>query len=220
MGPTADSVERPTTGTGPARAYDFEVTTLRWLDARPEELTAVVLDSERLYQWCPTVFDLIDRGGPDGLGMALRLQAKGFLPHTFALEARVVGVVPHRFMRIAVSGDFEGVGDLTVVPDGAGCRLELDWRLSGYPWLRPLIRVFHGVFIRNHDWVMRRTFRLLEREVRRRREEDGQVTLPLARFPHNFFHGRQRRRSVKSDHRQRRVWRSSRRRSVLRNKPL
>jgi hypothetical protein len=139
------------------------------LDARPEELTAVVLDPEHLYQWCPTVFELVDRGRPDGVGMTLRLQAKGFLPHTFSIVARVVDVVPDRFMRIAVSGDFEGVGDLSVEPDGAGCRLQLDWHLSGYPWLRPLIRAFHGVFVRNHTWVMRRTFRLLEAEVHRRR---------------------------------------------------
>jgi hypothetical protein len=162
-----------TASTGPTaaqeRGHDFEVTTCRWLDARPEELTAVVLDPEHLYKWCPTVFELIDRGQPDGLGMALQLAAKGFLPHRFSLVARVVDVVPHRFMRIAVSGDFEGTGDLSVVPDGAGCLLQLDWHLSGYPWLRPLLRVFHGVFVRNHTWVMRRTFRLLEAEVHRRR---------------------------------------------------
>ena len=198
VGSTAESVDWPETAKGPERRYDFEVATRRWLDARPEELTAVVLDPERLHQWCPTVFQLVDRGQPDGLGMALRLQAKGFLPHSFSLVARVVDVVPHRFMRIAVSGDFEGVGDLSVVPDGTGCQLKLDWRLSGYPWLRPLIRVFHWVFIRNHTWVMRRTFRLLEAEVHRRRDAGGQITRPQATFPHNLalFRAWQRRHSV------------------------
>src|ERR1700694_2273928 len=183
VGSTAESVDWPETAKGPERRYDFEVATRRWLDARPEELTAVVLDPERLHQWCPTVFQLVDRGQPHGLGMALRLQAKGFLPHSFSFVARVVDVVPHRFMRVAVSGDFEGVGDLSVVPDGAGCQFQLHWRISLMHPLRPLVVVFHWVFVQNHKSAMRRTCRLLEAEVHRRREASGQITRARVRVP-------------------------------------
>jgi polyketide cyclase/dehydrase/lipid transport protein len=188
MGSTPDSVGWPKTGASPDRDYDFEVTTTGWLDAHPEELTAVVLEPEMLHQWCPRVFmsaELIDRGRPDGLGIAMHLHTKGFLPPSFSFVVRVIDVMPDRFMRVAVSGDFEGVGDLFVVPDAGGCRFQVDWRISLMHPLRRLVLLFHWVFAGNHKWAMRRTCRLLEAEVHRRREASGQMTRARARlFPH------------------------------------
>jgi len=201
MGSTPDSVESPKTGADPDRGYDFDVTTLRWLGVHPEELTAILLEPELLHQWCPSVFrygEVIDPGRPDGLGIAMRVHTKAFLPPGFSFVARVVDIVPHRFMRVAVSGDFEGVGDFSLVPDGGGCQFQLHWRISLMHPLRPLVQVFHWVFVQNHKLAMRRTCRLAEAEVHRRREASGQITRAPVRFPHNLvvFRNRQHRHAA------------------------
>jgi hypothetical protein len=170
---------------------DFDITTEWRLDAQPEELTAIVLDAQLLHIWCPTVFmhgEVTDRGRPDGLGIAIRLHTKGFLPHSFFFVARIVDVIPHRFMRIAVEGDFEGAGELWVEPDTAGgCAARLHWRTSVlHPWLKPLVRVLHPVFVWNHKWAMRRTWRLLQAEVDRRRSAKRGFAKAAATFPHNL----------------------------------
>lgn len=183
MGSTPDAVDD----------YDFELTTVRWLDARPEELTDVGLDPEQLDRWCSSVFmygEVVDRGAADGLGMELRLHVKGFLPHSFFIVVRIVDVVQHQFMRVAVSGDLEGIGDVTVVPDGNGCTWQLDWRMSvTRSWMRPLTRtrVVHRLLLWNHMWAMRRACRLVVDEVhRRRRESNGESASDRATFPHNL----------------------------------
>ncbi|MCH9731180.1 MAG: hypothetical protein K0U84_16140 [Actinomycetia bacterium] len=200
MGQSSDSVERLNTGAGSEPTYDFEAKTQRWLDARPEELTAV-MDPENVDQWCPSVFlhsELLDRGQPDGLGMALRLHTKGFLPHSFFFVARIVDVVPHRYMRVVVSGDFEGIADIFIVPDGAGSQFQLHWRIAlMHPWLRPLVRALHWAFVPNHKWAVRHICQLVEAEVHRRREPGDQIAQARATFPHNLvaFRNWQRRRA-------------------------
>lgn len=201
MGPTSDSAGTPARGARSDLTYDFESKTQRWLDARPEELTAV-LDPEHVHQWCPSVFlhsEIIERGDPDGLGMALRLHTKGFLPHSFFFVARIVDVVPHRYMRVTVNGDFEGIADIFIEPDGTGSQFRLHWRIALlHPWLRRLVRVFNWAFVPNHKWAVRHICRLVEAEVHRRREPDGQITRERATFPHNLvaFRNWQRRRAA------------------------
>ncbi|MFY9917413.1 MAG: hypothetical protein WAL26_03325 [Mycobacterium sp.] len=202
MEPTADSFEAPPPGKGSRGNHDFVINTVRWLDARPEELTDVCLEPELLDQWCSSVFmdgKVVDRGGIDGLGMTLHLHVKGFMPHSFFIAVKIIDVVRHHWMRVAVSGDLEGVGDVTLVRDGDGCQFLLDWRMSfGRPWMRPLARVFHGAFVRNHKWAMNRACRLVVVEVHRRREaEGGQIVRTRATFPHNLpMYGAWRRRSA------------------------
>ena len=182
---------------------DFDLMTLWTLDARPEELTAVVLDPETLHLWCPTVFmygEMIESGRADGLGIAIRLHTKGWLPHSFFFTARIVDVVPHRSMRVAVSGDFEGEGELSVMPEATGgCRARLHWRVCvPHPWIRFLVKIFHPLFVWNHKWAMRRARNLLQAEVDRRREASNGFAPAKAAFPHNlaFFRDWQRNRAA------------------------
>lgn len=171
--------------------YDFELVTERWLDARPEELTDVGLDPEQLDKWCSSVFmygELVDRGAPDGLGMTMRLHVKGFLPHSFFIVVKIIDVVQHKYMRVSVTGDLEGIGDVTVVPDGDGCKWQLDWKMSiTRGWMKPFGRVFHRLFLWNHKWAMGRACQLVVDEVHRRRAAASGETIPeRATFPHNL----------------------------------
>jgi hypothetical protein len=182
---------------------DFDIVT-RWrLDARPEELTAIVLAPELLHLWCGSVFmhaELVENGRADGLGMTIRLHTKGFMPHSFFFVAKIVGLVPHRFMRIAVRGDFEGIGELSVEPDGVdACDARLHWRTCvRHPRLRPFVSPLRPVFVWNHKWAMRRAHRLIQAEIDRRRGATRQPVRSRPVFPHNLrlFSAAQRRHNA------------------------
>ncbi|MEO9613700.1 MAG: SRPBCC family protein [Nitratireductor sp.] len=170
---------------------DFDIETHWRLEARPEELTAIVLDPELIHRWCPTVFmgsELVARGDADGCGMTIRLYTKGFLPHSFFFVAQVVDLVPHRSMTIAVSGDFDGTGFLTVEPRPGGiCLARLHWRVRiAHPYVRRFVRIFHPVLVANHKWAMRRAHRLLQQEVLRRRRLSNAFAAAKPTFPHNL----------------------------------
>ena len=171
--------------------FDFDICTLWNIDSDPAELTAIVLDAQLLDLWCTSVFmygEVVDPGRSDGLGMSIRLHTKGFLPHSFFFVARIVDLEPHRYMRIEASGDFEGVGELSLEPGSGGCcRVRLHWRTRiMHPWLKPLVAWFHPVFVWNHKWAMRRTRRLIQDEVYRRRKRPVRLDQPQPVFPHNL----------------------------------
>lgn len=177
--------------TGGPEKPDFDVVTTWRLEAEPEELTAIVLDPELIHLWCPSVFldsELVERGGADGLGMTIRLYTKGFLPHSFFFVARIVDLVPHRSMTIAVSGDFEGRGEMLVVPGPDGiCDARLRWRVRVmHPYVRRFVRLFRFVLVANHKWAMRYARRLMQEEVFRRRRHSNGFTRAQATFPHNL----------------------------------
>ncbi len=204
MKPASDTAAQMGHHACPQGSYEFDITTLWRFDAWPEELTAIVLDPELIHRWCPSVFmhgELVERGGPDGVGITIRLHTKGFLPHSFFFVARIVEIVPHRFMRIAVSGDFDGVGEISVAPhDPGGCEARLRWRTSvPHPYVRRFVRLLHPVFVWNHKWAMRRAGRLLQAEVERRRSASGRFTREKATFPHSLaaFRDWQRHRAAR-----------------------
>ena len=83
--------------------------------------------------------EVVDRGAADGLGMTMRLREGLLRAHSFFIVVRIIDVIQHKYMRVAVSGDLEGIGDVTLIPDGAGCQWHLDWRMSiTRGWMRPL----------------------------------------------------------------------------------
>jgi hypothetical protein len=172
-------------------AYDFDITSEWDLRAEPEELSEVVLDPDLFHLWCSSTIlkaQVLDRGAPDGMGMTLRLHVKGMLPHTFFCLAKVVDLVRHRSMKIAVSGDFEGVGTLSVQPTGTGvCAVTAGWRVRiNQPYIRPFIRVLRPVFVFNHVWGVRQISHRMQEEIDRRRNGSDQFAGVKATFPHNL----------------------------------
>jgi hypothetical protein len=170
---------------------DFDIATHWHLDATGEELTAVVLDPERLDVWCPTVFmrvELVARGRPEGTGMKVRLYTKGLMPHVFFFEAEIASCVPHRSMELAVSGDFEGTGSLRVDPAPEGGVIgTLRWRIVvKQPYLKFFVPLLRLVLELNHKWAVRRVWKLIQAEVWRRRSGANAETEARPTFPHNL----------------------------------
>ncbi|WP_404405650.1 SRPBCC family protein [Pelagibacterium halotolerans] len=191
-------------GTAGVDRPDFTILTQWHLDATPDELSAIALTPELLHVWCPRVFltsEMVERGAADGLGMVVRLHSKGLLPHSFFFVAEVVDVIPERYMRLQVTGDFDGFGDLYVEPDpDGGCRARLVWTVNiGHPYVRYFMRILHPVFVWNHKWAVRWARKLMQAEVHRRRVGTHQFTRKGATFPHNlpFVRAWQVRRSAR-----------------------
>ncbi len=180
-----------------SQPIDFDIRTEWQLEAEPGELTTIVLDPDLIHLWCPSVFlksRLLDRGRPDGLGMTMKLHTKGWLPHTFFFIAKIVELVPDRSMVIAVSGDFEGDGTMTITPQDNGmCNAVLHWKTRiRHPYIRPFIRILHPVFVLNHKWAVRKARLLMQEEVNRRRGRANRFTAAKATFPHNLAFFRRR----------------------------
>jgi Polyketide cyclase / dehydrase and lipid transport len=177
---------------------DFDITTEWILEAQPEELTDIVLDPEHLHLWCPSVFlqsEVVEKGGLDGLGLTVRIQSKGWLPHSFFCQAEIIDLVPHQTMDVQVSGDFEGIGRLAVEPGDDGlCRAVLHWRTNiRHPYIRPLVPVLHPLFVLNHKWAMRKARAQMQAEVDRRRKGANAFPSATPTFPHNLAFFRRRR---------------------------
>ncbi len=179
-----------------ARKRTFDIRSEWILEARGEELTAIVLDPDTLAEWGRNVFmqtDILDRGDAQGLGMSVRVHTKGWLPHSFVFFATITSLVPHRFMRLDVSGDFTGFGELTVVPlpaAGGGpemVRADVHWNADcHHPFIGPLTHLVPRLFEWNHLWALARMRERMQAEVHRRRAGLSRDALPVPSFPHTM----------------------------------
>jgi len=170
---------------------DFDITTHWRLEASPNELSAIVLDAAQLDAWCPNVFmkgTLIDEGNRDGLGITIRLHTKGWLPHSFLFIAKIVELVPNKSMTVAVKGDFNGAGYISITDAGNGhCKASLRWVVTiQQPLVRRIVRILNPVFALNHLWATRQAQRLMQAEIYRRRRGENQFASARPTFPHNI----------------------------------
>ena len=196
--------------TARARKPDFDIVTHWDMEARPEELTDIILDPAIISRWATTVFlacEVVERGAPDGMGMEIEVHTKGFLPHSFFFGGRVTALDPHRWIAFDVYGDFVGIGRMDVEPAAPGrLTATFDWKVDvAHPWVRRFVRPLHPVFVWNHTWAVRRLARMMQAEVWRRRARQNAIAAPRPTFPHNlvpFRRWQQRRFSSRS-------WRAS-----------
>jgi len=111
---------------------DFDLTTFYEFDAKPEELMGIVKTPERLLDSSYSVYlntELIDQGASDGSGTMVRIQAKGWLPHTFVFLVRIVEIDQPRSLTVLTQGDFEGIAKLSIESsdDDNHCVAKLHW---------------------------------------------------------------------------------------------
>lgn len=176
-----------------AKAEAFCLVSNWAIDATRRELLAIMREPLSLASWWSSVFlraELIEPGGPDLLGLTVRLHTKGLLPHTFQFTARVAHVDRHGALSIDTWGDFEGVGTVELCRSASGTAIGIVWRVRvRQPYLRPFLHLLKPVFAANHRWAMRRGREGLEAEIRRRRQgiavRPG-VAWQTPTFPHNL----------------------------------
>jgi len=155
----------------PDKSNDYRFVT-RWVvESTCEEVSAVLGNPLELPRWWPMVYlEAVELRPPNarGTGRRVRVLTRGKLPYKLRWEFEVVDSRhPHGFT-IAASGDFEGTGTWTFVPNGRLVDITFDWRISAEkPLLRRLSFVFKPIFEANHRWAMARGEECLVRELSR-----------------------------------------------------
>ncbi len=164
------------------------VTTWR-LRASLEEVGAVLAEPERLPEWWPSVYldaREVAPGDASGVGKAVELWTKGWLPYTLRWRFRVTEVDTAGRVVLEPEGDFTGRGVWTVWQEGPVAVVRYDWAVEAQkPLLRALGPVLRPAFVANHLWAMRRGEESLALEIARRRagtaEERERVPPPPGR---------------------------------------
>jgi hypothetical protein len=146
----------------------------RWrLRATAEEVFAILAQPLEYPRWWPSVYLTVrelNKGDASGKGRQFRLSTKGWLPYTLEWDAKTVDTrVPYHIVMTA-SGDFNGRGIWSLVPDGEFVDVTFDWKLSAEkPLLRYLSFLLKPAFEANHRWAMAQGERDLELEIARGR---------------------------------------------------
>lgn len=169
---------------------DYHVTTTWEVDARVDEVVAIVREPASVARWWPAAFLAVEEAaGPDGRhGSAGRVWSKGWLPYTlsFAFEIAEHPHVPGVIVRVA--GDFEGRCVCTVTPRSSRLAIVFDWKVRVH---KPVIRrwswLLRPIFVANHLWVMARGLESLRLELARRRAASDPDGSPLPAPPGPTF---------------------------------
>ena len=145
-----------------------------WLvAARIEEVAAILSVPERLPDWWPAVYlsvEVVDPGGPDGLGRTVAFHTRGWLPYTLRWRGRLVEDRRPHGWTIEATGDLAGRGVWSLAQQGDLAAVDYDWRIDvEKPLLRPLTPVLAPLYAANHRWAMARGREGLERALARRR---------------------------------------------------
>ena len=147
-----------------------------------EEVKEVLGDAGSLKRWWPAVYlevTQVDPGGPDGVGRALELHTKGWLPYTLRWTLRITEPLTDSGFALSAEGDLEGTGRWTFRQDGPEVVITYDWRVHATkPLLRRLGWLLKPAFAANHVWAMRKGEESLRLELRRRRDPGAGVPAP------------------------------------------
>lgn len=143
------------------------------LEAEPWEIAQILEQPTEWPTWWPAAFlQVVELDQPAGtaVGRRVAVHTKGWLPHTFKLQATVT---QHRDLErcvLTVAGDFVGTCECSLRPVGEQVEVLFDWRPRvEKPFVRSLSWLLKPAFVANHKWVMRRGRDGLELELRRRR---------------------------------------------------
>jgi len=156
----------------PSPRYHFVT---RWhMPATCEEVYDVLGDPMDLPRWWPDGYITVrevEPGEPGGVGRVIELLTKGYLPYRLRWSFRVTETDRPNGFALEAWGDFTGSGRWTFTPDGDGCAIIYDWKISAdKPLLRSLSFILRPLFSWNHRWAMDRGEESLRRELVRRKQ--------------------------------------------------
>jgi hypothetical protein len=146
------------------------------------EVRDVLGDADALTRWWPAVYLSLeerDHGAPDGLGRAVDLHTKGWLPYTLRWTLTITEAMSDAGFALSASGDLNGTGVWTFTQDGPEVRITYDWRIAAAkPLLRRMAWLLKPAFAANHRWAMQKGEESLRLELRRRRNPEAAVPPP------------------------------------------
>jgi hypothetical protein len=143
------------------------------VEATIEEVAAILAEPERFPDWWPEVYlgvEVLDPGGPGGIGRTVAVHSRGWLPYTLRWVGRLVAADRPHGWTIEATGDLVGRGVWRLEQHGPRAEIRYDWQVrTEKPILRRLSPVLKPAFAANHRWAMARGLEGLKRELVRRR---------------------------------------------------
>ncbi|MBV9866354.1 MAG: SRPBCC family protein [Abitibacteriaceae bacterium] len=154
-------------------ANDYQFVTDWRVEGDIQEVYDIIADDRQLARWWPSVYlDVreLEPGNETGIGKAIDLHTKGWLPYTLRWQARTVESAAPHHLAIEAQGDFVGRGVWTLEQDGPWVNLTFDWQIrADKPILRHLSFLLKPIFAANHRWAMGQGDQSLRLELARRR---------------------------------------------------
>jgi uncharacterized protein YndB with AHSA1/START domain len=140
---------------------EFRLVTDWLLDAPIEPVWAAIGDVERWPGWWPSV-RRVDRICP--VGAAHRLEWRTALPYSLSFEMEVTRIEPLALIEGRARGELDGTGRWTFAQEAGRTRVRYEWSVAvTKSWMRRLAPVLRPIFAWNHNVVMERGRRGLER---------------------------------------------------------
>ena len=123
----------------------------------PRQVYEVLYNASILPQWWSGVYlEAVPMAAYERpiVGAKVRAKAKGFLPYTLNFVLEALALEPGTRVQVKASGDFDGVWTAVLIRDGAGTRVEIDWRVTvDKPLIRLLSPILKPLFAWNHCWT-------------------------------------------------------------------
>jgi hypothetical protein len=152
----------------------------RWFIGAPiGQVFAAIEDAPRWPSWWEAVtrLDVLERGGPDGIGTVTRCEWQSALGYKLSFDARVTSKAPPYRIEVAATGELVGHGCWTLAPDNAGTVVEYAWEVAtSKRWMNALATVLRPAFSYSHAIVMRKGGEGLGRHLGARFEDRTPTT--------------------------------------------
>ena len=150
---------------------DYHFVTRWHMEAPVEPVYDLLGEPLRYQEWMKEIWirvTSVHQGEPSGLGREDLYELRGFLPYRLRWTLRCIAIRrPYGFTSLA-AGDLEGKGTWSFQPVPGGTEITFDWQVAlQKPALRPWALLLRPVFKWNHDWVMEKWKKNLERELKR-----------------------------------------------------
>jgi len=146
----------------------FHLTTQWTLAAPPLPVWDALAQPEAWPSWWRAVerVEVIEPGGPDGVGAYRRFTWRTALPYRVTFNMRTLRVEKPALIEGRADGELTGTGRWTLTPADAGTQVRYDWIVDvTKPWMRLLAPLARPVFAWNHDVVMEWGRQGLERRL-------------------------------------------------------
>jgi hypothetical protein len=137
----------------------FDLLTEWRFDGAVEPIWALLREVESWPLWWPSVrrVETLRAGGEQGLGAVHRIIWVTALPHTLAMETRVVALDEYRRIEAEAQGDLVGQGIWTMEGVAGSVLVRYRWTVSPRKaWMRWTAGLLRPLFSWNHDVVMER----------------------------------------------------------------
>ena len=140
----------------PANNYHF-VESWNFPGFTPDEVFEILANATLLPKWWKGVYleaDLLEVNFEPTFAAKVRAKARGFFPYVLEFELESLRLEPGQLVEVKTSGDFDGIWRGTLIDNGQGTTVEIDWNVTvNMPLIRYLSPIFKPFFAWNHNWT-------------------------------------------------------------------